>query len=222
LDSGVFSKVNALEALPRTWEERARKAWEYYLEEPLVKNCVNSWRSFAVGDDVKIACDDDDVKAEAVDAADRLGLMDFVKDMVLQLLVKGDPVGFKRYAKEGKDLQEIVCVNPVSVKVKYSRALTEISIPRTVRHGEGLALGRTGPPPRRRRLLPRATPSCCRVPSIELLRYRRAEQAIEALGHAVPQRRRRSARRWSCPTSACSKVSDMINKMIQRGLRRLP
>ena len=57
LDSAVFSKIHALDAIPATWEERARKAWEYYLEEPLVKNCVNSWRSFAVGDEIKVACD---------------------------------------------------------------------------------------------------------------------------------------------------------------------
>jgi len=61
LDSAVFSRVNATEAIPPTWDERARRAREYYLEEPLVKNCVNSWRSFAVGDEVKIACNGEDV-----------------------------------------------------------------------------------------------------------------------------------------------------------------
>jgi hypothetical protein len=54
LDSAAFSKVNASESVPATWEERARKAWEYYVEEPLVKNCVNSWRTFAVGDEIKM------------------------------------------------------------------------------------------------------------------------------------------------------------------------
>jgi hypothetical protein len=54
LDSAAFSRVNASEAVPATWDERARKAWEYYVEEPLVKNCVNSWRTFAVGDEIKI------------------------------------------------------------------------------------------------------------------------------------------------------------------------
>ena len=65
LDSSVFNKVNASEAVPASWEERARKAWEYYLEEPLVKNCINSWRTFAVGDEIKIAGDDEKVKWEA-------------------------------------------------------------------------------------------------------------------------------------------------------------
>jgi hypothetical protein len=67
LDATAFSKVNASEAVPATWEERARKAWEYYVEEPLVKNCVNSWRTFAVGDEIKIAGDDDKLKEEAAE-----------------------------------------------------------------------------------------------------------------------------------------------------------
>ena len=60
LDPSVFSRVNASEAIPASWEERARKAWEYYVEEPLVKNCVNSWRTFAVGDEIKITSDDEE------------------------------------------------------------------------------------------------------------------------------------------------------------------
>ena len=51
LDGSVFSRLNTTEDIPASWEERARKAWEYYIEEPLVKNCVNSWRTFAVGDE---------------------------------------------------------------------------------------------------------------------------------------------------------------------------
>jgi len=74
LDPSVFSKVSATEAIPATWEERARKAWEYHIEEPLVKNCVNSWRTFAVGDEIKITSDDKDVKSDAVSLADRLNM----------------------------------------------------------------------------------------------------------------------------------------------------
>ena len=121
LDSSAFNRINAQEAIPESWEERARKAWEYYLEEPLVKNCVNSWRTFAVGDEIKIASDDDQVKADALELSTRLGVFSFVKDMALQLLVKGDAVGFKRYTNDGKGLEELVCVNPVSVRVKYAQ-----------------------------------------------------------------------------------------------------
>jgi len=96
LDPSVFSKVNPSEAIPASWEDRARKAWEYYLEEPLLKNCANSWRTFALGAESKIAGDDEKVKWEAVDVADRLSVFEFVKDMILQLLVKGDAVGFNR------------------------------------------------------------------------------------------------------------------------------
>ena len=121
LDSSTFSAVNATSAIPATWEDRARKAWEYYIEEPLVKNCVNSWRTFAVGDEIRITSDDDTLKTESNDLAARLHISRFVKDMILQLLVKGDAVGFKRYTKDGKDIEQVTCVNPVSIKVKYSQ-----------------------------------------------------------------------------------------------------
>jgi len=113
LDAATFAGLNPNEAIPATWEERARKAWEYYLEEPLVKNCVNSWRTFAVGDEIKLSSDDEPLKDAAIEAAWRLRVSRFVKDMVLQLLVKGDAVGFKRYAETGKDIDELVSVNPV-------------------------------------------------------------------------------------------------------------
>jgi hypothetical protein len=51
LDPSAFSKVNATEVTPATGEWRARKAREYDIEEPLVKNCVNPWRTNAAGDE---------------------------------------------------------------------------------------------------------------------------------------------------------------------------
>ena len=225
LDSSVFNKVNASEAVPASWEERARKAWEYYLEEPLVKNCVNSWRTFAVGDEIKIAGDDEKVKWEAIELSDRLGISAFVKDMVLQLLVKGDAVGFKRYTKDGKDLEELVCVNPVSVKVKYAqgRLVEARQFPDdNPGAGEGLDLpveqvlhlkwdAPSFSPRGNSMVLPA-------FQSIELLRdYRRAEQAI--------------AKRWATPfrllkvggafgqkmvmpdQKMLEQVRDMVNKM---------
>jgi hypothetical protein len=35
LHASAFSKVNASEAAPATWQECDRKAWEYYVEEPI-------------------------------------------------------------------------------------------------------------------------------------------------------------------------------------------
>ena len=193
LDASAFRSINATEAVPAAWEERARKAWEYYLEEPLVKNCVNSWRTFAVGDEIKIASDDEEVKSGAVELAAQLGVFAFVKDMVLQLLVKGDGVGFKRYTKDGKALEELVSVNPVSVKVKYAQGELVEARQFSEEHpgaGEGLDLPveqvlhlKWDAPsfsPRGNSLVLPA------FQSIELLRdYRRAEQAI--------------AKRWATP-----------------------
>jgi hypothetical protein len=225
LDSATFAGLNPNEAIPATWEERARKAWEYYLEEPLVKNCVNSWRTFAVGDEIKLSSDDESLKDEAVEAAWRLRVSRFVKDMVLQLLVKGDAVGFKRYAETGKDIDELVCVNPVSVKVKYANGeLIEVrqfaEDKSAVDEGTDLPVEQVihlkwdAPAfsPRGNSLVLPA------FQSIELLRdYRRAEQAI--------------AKRWTTPfrllkvggafgqkmvmpdQRMLEQVRDMVNKM---------
>ncbi|MDH7602237.1 MAG: hypothetical protein QHI38_08835 [Armatimonadota bacterium] len=194
LDSAAFARINPYESsIPIAWEDRAKKAWEYYVEEPLVKNCINSWRTFAVGDEIKITSDDNAVKTEASDLADRLDISEFVKDMILQLLVKGDAVGFKRYTKDGKDLEEVTCVNPVSVKVKYAQGqLVEVQqFPEdSPTAGDGLKLPveqtlhlKWDAPafsPRGNSLVLPA------FESIELLRdYRRAEKAI--------------AKRWATP-----------------------
>lgn len=230
LDSATFNKINAIDAIPATWEERARKAWEYYIEEPLVKNCINSWRTFAVGDEIKLASDDEDFQQEAIEAADRLGISQFIKDMILQLLVKGDAIGFKRYAKSGQDVEEIVCVNPLSVKVKYAQGemIEAVQMPEEAGTGETLDLAieqvvhlKWDAPsfsPRGNSLVLPA------FQSIELLRdYRRAEQAI--------------AKRWTTPfrlikvggafgqkmvmpeQKMLEQVRDMVNKMdIRSGL----
>ena len=223
LDGSVFSKINANNAVPPSWEERARKAWEYYLEEPLVKNCVNSWRTFAVGDEIKISSDDDKLKAAALEAAGELGVSEFIKDMILQLLVKGDAVGFKRYDTSGKATEELVCVNPVSVKVKYAQGeLIEAkqqpensggdSIDLPVDQTIHLKWDAPAFSPRGNSLVLPA------FQSIELLRdYRKAEQAI--------------AKRWTTPfrmlkvggafgqkmvmpdQRMLEQVRDMVNKM---------
>ncbi|MCL4553271.1 MAG: hypothetical protein M1305_06965 [Candidatus Marsarchaeota archaeon] len=225
LDSSAFLGINATHCIPATWEDRARKAWEYYTEEPLVKNAVNSWRTFAVGDEIKLKSDDDTVKEEANTLADRIGVSDFVKDMILQLLVKGDAVGFKRYTKDLRDIEEVTCVNPVSVRVKYAQGqLIEVrQFPEdTPTAGEGLNLPveqtihlKWDAPefsPRGNSLVLPA------FQSIELLRdYRRAEQAI--------------AKRWATPfrlikvggafgqkmvmpdTKMIEQIRDMVNKM---------
>lgn len=194
LDSAVFARVNPDDcSIPKTWEERAKKAWEYYVEEPLVKNCINSWRTFAVGDEIRITSDDDTVKDDANGLSDRLDVSEFVKDMILQLLVKGDAVGFKRYTKDGSDLEEVTCVNPVSIKVKYAQGqLVEVQqFPEdSPTAGDGLKLPveqtlhlKWDAPafsPRGNSLVLPA------FDSVELLRdYRRAEKAI--------------AKRWATP-----------------------
>lgn len=113
--------------IPKQWAERAKRAWDYYLLEPLIKNCVNSWRSFAIGDMLKVSANDDDVKGDVDAACKRLEIVEWVKDMTIQLLTKGDTVAYKRYTKDGGDIEEVQCVNSTSIRVKYAEgALVEI------------------------------------------------------------------------------------------------
>ena len=208
LDSSTFSAVNATDAIPATWEDRAKKAWEYYTEEPLVKNCVNSWRTFAVGDEIRITSDDDTVKAEANDLGTRLRISRFVKDMILQLLVKGDAVGFKRYTKDGKDIEQITCVNPVSIKVKYSQGEL-IEVQQFPDDKPGAGSGIDLPVEQTLHLkwdAPEFSPrgNSIALPafqSIELLRhYRHAEEAI--------------AKRWATPLRIIKVGGEFAGKLI--------
>ena len=224
LDGSAFSSINADKSVPATWEERASKAWDYYVEEPLVKNCINSWRTFAVGDEIKITSDDENLKNDAVTTGEQLQVTRFIKDMILQLLVKGDAVGFKRYDKAGQDLEEVVCVNPVSVKVKYSQGELIEARQQTDDGGadEGIDLPieqtihlKWDSPAFSARGNSMVLPA---FQSIELLRdYRKAEQAI--------------AKRWTTPfrmlkvggafgqkmvmpdQKMLEQVRDMVNKM---------
>ena len=116
---GVFNEISVRSAIPFAWEDRARKAVEYYQEEPLVANAINAWRTFALGDEIAVACDNHRVRDEAQAAFWRLDLNRFVKDMVLQLLVKGDAIGYVVPAKGGTDIARVICVNPISVRLKF-------------------------------------------------------------------------------------------------------
>ncbi len=192
VSASAFSAQAVNDAIPKTWEERAAKAWQFYVEEPIVQNAINSWRTFAIGDEIQFNCDDDDVKWEVREFAERLKLNTLVKDAALQVLTKGDGVLFKIYNKENNDIDEVVCVNPISVKVKYENGkLVEAKqTPETAGTAEtiDLPLDRTlhikwnAPSfsPRGNSMIVTA------FESIELLRtYRKAEQAV--------------AKRWTTP-----------------------
>lgn len=219
LDATTFSSVNANDAIPAAWDARAKKAWSYYLEEPIVKNAINAWRTFAIGEAIRVHSENARLKSEMEAVADRLNLTAWVKDMVLQLLVKGEAVGFRP-----PDLSELLVINPLSVTVAYERSrLTKVE-----QHPENIGDGDVINLPLDHTLhlkwdAPAFSPrgNSMVLPafqSIELLRdYRRAEQAI--------------AKRWATPLrlikvggsfgpkvimpdqSMLETVRDMINKM---------
>ncbi|MBC8377090.1 MAG: hypothetical protein H8E26_13675 [FCB group bacterium] len=119
IDSSVFIPINQDTTVPASWDEKARQSWRYYIEEPLVNNVINTWRTFAIGDEIKVSVGDESVRSDAQKLFSSLNLNSFVKDMILQLLIKGDAIGFKEYSKDGKSISRVSCVNPVSIQVKY-------------------------------------------------------------------------------------------------------
>lgn len=119
MGSNVFGGTAVREAIPATWKARAEKAMEYYQQEPLVANCLNAWRSFALGDEIGLACQDESVLEQAQTMFWKLGLNTWVKDMISQLLVKGECVGYMMPAKTGGAIEKVQCVNPLSMEYEY-------------------------------------------------------------------------------------------------------
>lgn len=119
IDSSVFIPINQESVVPSSWDEKAKQSWKYYIEEPLVNNVINTWRTFAIGDEIKVSVGDENVRGDAQELFQSLNLNSFVKDMILQLLIKGDAIGFKQYSKDGETIGKVTCVNPVSIQVKY-------------------------------------------------------------------------------------------------------
>ncbi len=132
LNAGVFSSEYEVKGIPADWKERAQKAWQYFTEEPIVSNTINTWRTFAIGDTIKVSADDDKVREEAEKLSAALAINRFIKDMILQLLVKVECIGYKRYGTDGKtsdkrgwhnDIVKLICVNPASVKFEFEKGV---------------------------------------------------------------------------------------------------
>ncbi len=132
LNAGIFSSEYEVKGIPADWKERAQKAWQYFVEEPIVSNTINTWRTFAIGDMIKVSADDDKVREEAEKLSAALAINRFIKDMILQLLVKGECIGYKRYGTNGKtsdkkgehnDIVKLICVNPASVEFEFEKGI---------------------------------------------------------------------------------------------------
>jgi hypothetical protein len=126
--------------IPTAWVDRAKRAMVFYQEEPLVSNAVNAWRTFAIGDEITPTCEDEAVQEEVQDMFWALGLNKWIKDMVQQLLVKGDAIGYMTLAKDKKGLARVQCVNPVSVVLEMENG----EITKATQKGDGTDAGSTG------------------------------------------------------------------------------
>ena len=146
INAGIFSSEYEIKGIPANWKERAQKAWEYFIEEPIVSNTVNTWRTFAIGDMIKVSADDDKVREEAEKLTAALLINRFVKDMILQLLVKGECIGYKRYGTNGKtsekrgqynDIVKLICVNPASVDFEFEKGMMVRAVQKPEKTGSG-------------------------------------------------------------------------------------
>ena len=115
----AFKGLAAKEAIPATWEDRAIKAWEYYQEEPLVANAIMPGAVSPWAMRSRSAATPRTYRRRRWSCTGGSALNGFVRDMVTQLLVKGDAIGYFGRTKEGDDIEEVLCVNPVSVKIRY-------------------------------------------------------------------------------------------------------
>lgn len=123
-----FGSELAEAGIPTEWLDRGTKAWEYYQQEPIVNNCINAWRTLALGEDFTLLASSAELQAEVDALKERLGLKRWLKDQILQLLTKGEAAGFKEYGgkEEGKtedgrpqykDFAQVKALNPLLLDV---------------------------------------------------------------------------------------------------------
>ncbi len=128
---GATDGLDTVEGVPEKWEEMAQLAWYYFTSEPIVNNAVNAWRVFAVGEQIIPLVDAADTQKKARALHRRLGMDKLIRDMVLQLLVKGECAAYKQYGgkKSGdgfKDYERITCLNPIGLTYKLDDETGEI------------------------------------------------------------------------------------------------
>ncbi|MFH0879489.1 MAG: hypothetical protein V2A34_07220, partial [Lentisphaerota bacterium] len=103
----LFASERAASGIPTEWQEQAILAWKYYKEEPIVNNCINAWRTLAVGEDFTILVSGDaKLQKEMDNLKKRLRLKKVLKDNILQLLTKGEGTLFKEYGGEARGTDE--------------------------------------------------------------------------------------------------------------------
>lgn len=122
-----FAPAGRSDGIPKDWRDRALQAWRYYQEEPVVNNCINAWRTLALGEDFQILCTDKELQKELAALKKRLRLKRWLKDNLMQLLIKGEAAAFKVYGgaevgktEDGKplykDFDRVKVLNPCDLK----------------------------------------------------------------------------------------------------------
>ncbi len=103
------------------WASDAAKAWTYYRRNGRVKDGINYWLALAIGEDTEVSCENEKTENEARDFMEDLRIHSWLRDMMQQLLVKGDCTGFIHENQEG--ISRVQCINPLSVEVAYTNGV---------------------------------------------------------------------------------------------------
>jgi hypothetical protein len=128
-----FSSETESDGIAQAWADRGAKAWEYYQQEPIVNNCINAWRTLAVGEDFTLIASSPELQTDVDALKKRLNLKRWLKDQLLQLLTKGEAAAFKVYG--GKTAGEGEGGAPLYQDFGKVKALNPLLLETTVQDG---------------------------------------------------------------------------------------
>ncbi|MDP2361955.1 MAG: hypothetical protein Q8O14_14595 [bacterium] len=130
----AFSSETESDGIAKTWHDRGAKAWEYYQQEPIINNCINAWRTLAIGEDFTILASSEDLQKDVDALKKRLKLKRWLKDELLQLLTKGEAAAFKEYG--GKEQGKTDDGKPLFQDFARVKVLNPLLLETTVKDGE--------------------------------------------------------------------------------------
>ena len=111
--SGASSDTDPI---PKDWDKRALKAWEYYLTIGIVKRCISTWRALVLGDGVRFNCDSEDDRKKLEKFARKIRLEKKMRDMFTQWIVRSEALPYKDEDSKGFKLK---LINPLSIEPTY-------------------------------------------------------------------------------------------------------
>ncbi len=115
----IFKSQAVDDAIPEEWEDRAKKAWEYYILEPLVSNVIETWVAFAIGDVITVTSENESLQESVQAEMKRLNIKQLLYDFIVQTIVKGDGLLYRYPKNESGEIERVESLNTTFIEVKY-------------------------------------------------------------------------------------------------------